>query len=152
MKSTTNSNEDSVYPKQASAFRKGELIMIDGLACKIMEMTKVKPGKHGVAKCQFVAIEIFNNSKKLLSASSKSNVDAPVTSRSEWIFLGMDSEDYMSLLDENTGETRQDLKLPANQLGKQIKDLYYPEQNPVRITLYEVAGMEKVDGVKLDTM
>ena len=50
----TASAEASVtYPKQCSALRKNEYVVIKDIACKIVEMSTSKTGKHGHAKVLF---------------------------------------------------------------------------------------------------
>ncbi len=38
--------------------------MIDGEPCRIMDIAKSKPGKHGSAKARIVAIGVFDNQKR----------------------------------------------------------------------------------------
>ena len=38
--------------------------MIDGEPCRIMDISKSKPGKHGSAKARIVAIGVFDNQKR----------------------------------------------------------------------------------------
>lgn len=45
-------------PKQCSAFRKGECVVIKGRPCKIVEMSTSKTGKHGHAKVSYT-ITVF---------------------------------------------------------------------------------------------
>jgi len=52
-------NAALVYPTQCSALRKNGLVMIKGKACRIVEMSTSKAGKHGHAKVHMVAVDIF---------------------------------------------------------------------------------------------
>ena len=56
---TAGSGAALVYPKQCSALRKSEFVMIKGKACKIVDMSTSKTGKHGHAKVHMVALDIF---------------------------------------------------------------------------------------------
>lgn len=67
---------------QASACRKGSHIMIKDRACKIVEMSTSKTGKHGHAKCKFMAIDIFDGTKHEKIESSTHNVDVSSPARS----------------------------------------------------------------------
>jgi hypothetical protein len=47
------------YPAQASSVRKGGFILINGYACKVVNMSTAKTGKHGGAKvCVLSALEL----------------------------------------------------------------------------------------------
>ena len=63
------------HPAQASACRKGSHLMIKGHACKIVDMSTSKTGKHGHAKCKFTAVDIFDGSKHEMLESSTHNVE-----------------------------------------------------------------------------
>ena len=48
---------------EAGQVRKGGFIMIKGNPCKVSDVSTSKTGKHGHAKCNFIAYNIFNNKK-----------------------------------------------------------------------------------------
>ena len=75
-------------------------------------MTTSKTGKHGHAKCHFTALDIFTAKKMEMLESSSHNVEIPNVTRYEYSLLDID-EDFVSLMDES-GETRDDLKMPEN--------------------------------------
>jgi hypothetical protein len=49
--------------------------MIKGHACKIIDMSTSKTGKHGHAKCKFMAADIFDGGKHEMVETSTHNVD-----------------------------------------------------------------------------
>ncbi len=61
-----------------SSVKEGSYIMIDGVACKIVEYEKSKPGKHGSAKARVVGIGIFDGTKKSLVSPVSGNVEVPI--------------------------------------------------------------------------
>lgn len=52
-----------VYPSEAGQIKKGGFIMIKGRPCKVVNVSTSKTGKHGHAKANFTAIDIFNGKK-----------------------------------------------------------------------------------------
>ena len=52
--------------------------MIDGEPCKIVEVEKSKPGKHGAAKARNVAISVTTGSKKNLISPVDARVEVPM--------------------------------------------------------------------------
>ena len=51
------------YPTEAGQIRKGGHIVIKGRPCKVVNVSTSKTGKHGHAKCNFTAIDIFTGKK-----------------------------------------------------------------------------------------
>ena len=50
-------------PVDVGELRVGGYMIIDGEPCRIVDIAKSKPGKHGSAKARIVAIGIFDNQK-----------------------------------------------------------------------------------------
>jgi translation initiation factor 5A len=51
-------------PVDVGELRVGGYMMIDGEPCRIVDISKSKPGKHGSAKARIVAIGVFDNQKR----------------------------------------------------------------------------------------
>lgn len=61
--------------------------MIDGEPCRIVDLTKSKPGKHGSAKARVVAIGIFDGGKRSFVKPVDANVEVPmIDKRSGQVF------------------------------------------------------------------
>lgn len=65
-------------PVEVGTLRKGSYIMIDDEPCRIVDLTKSKPGKHGSAKARIVAIGIFDGSKRSFVKPVDANVEVPI--------------------------------------------------------------------------
>jgi len=52
---STTSGASDTYPLQCSALRKNGFVVLKGKACKIVDMSTSKTGKHGHAKVSFCA-------------------------------------------------------------------------------------------------
>lgn len=73
--------------------------MIDNEPCRIMDITKSKPGKHGAAKARIVAIGVFDGQKRQFVKPVDANAEVP-------------------LIDKRTGQI-----FAVNPTGVQIMDL-----------------------------
>ena len=51
-------------PVDVGELRVGGYMMIEGEPCRIMDIAKSKPGKHGSAKARIVAIGVFDKQKR----------------------------------------------------------------------------------------
>jgi translation initiation factor 5A len=58
--------------------RVGGYMMIEGEPCKIMDITKSKPGKHGAAKARIVAIGVFDGQKRQFVKPVDANAEVPL--------------------------------------------------------------------------
>ncbi|KFY28859.1 hypothetical protein V493_02710 [Pseudogymnoascus sp. VKM F-4281 (FW-2241)] len=99
------------FPMQCSALRKGGHVLIKNRPCKITDMSTSKTGKHGHAKVHLVAEDIFTKKKLEDLSPSTHNMDVPNVTRKEYTFLTLD-DGFLSLFDEATGNTRDDVKMP----------------------------------------
>ncbi|CAN1313886.1 Eukaryotic translation initiation factor 5A-4 [Linum perenne] len=103
--SKADAGASKTYPQQAGTIRKNGYIVIKGRPCKVVEVSTSKTGKHGHAKCHFVAIDIFNGKKLEDIVPSSHNCD---------------------LLTDN-GNTKDDLKLPTDEaLLTQVCPIHWP--------------------------
>jgi translation initiation factor 5A len=59
-----NCGECMSRPVDVGELRVGGYMMIDGEPCRIMDIAKSKPGKHGSAKARIVAIGVFDGQKR----------------------------------------------------------------------------------------
>merc|ERR1711872_766787 len=116
------SNASLTVPKQCSALRKSEFVMIKGHACKIVDMSTSKTGKHGHAKVHMVALDIFDGKKYEDICPSTHNMNVPIVARKTYNLIHIDDDDYLQLMDEE-GNTKEDLKA-SGELGEQIKKQY----------------------------
>ncbi len=65
-------------PMDVGELRVGGYMMIDGEPCKIVDVTKSKPGKHGAAKARIVAIGVFDNQKRQFVKPVDSGAEVPI--------------------------------------------------------------------------
>jgi translation initiation factor 5A len=70
--------ESMTKPVDVGDLRVGGYMMIEGEPCKIMDITKSKPGKHGSAKARIVAIGVFDNQKRQFVKPVDSGAEIPI--------------------------------------------------------------------------
>ncbi len=87
---------------QAGCLKNGSLVMIKGHPCKVVSFSTAKTGKHGAAKAMVTGIDIFTANKYECTFGSSDNVDAPLQTKKEYTLIDIDSEGYMSLMDEHS--------------------------------------------------
>jgi len=98
-------------PVSVGSLKVGQNVVIDGEPCKIVELEKSKPGKHGSAKARLVAMGIFDNQKRSMISPVDSKVEVPMIDKrsGQVISLG----DVMSIMDTETYEML-DIPLPSD--------------------------------------
>jgi len=111
-------------PVDGGELRVGGYMMIDGELCRIMDISKSKPGKHGSAKARIVAIGVFDNQKRQFVKPVDCGAEIPI-------------------IDKRPGQV-----FAVNPTGVQIMDLEtyeyldapFPEEEDLKAKL--VAGTE----------
>jgi len=146
----TSSGASETYPQQCSALRKNGHVMIKGRPCKIVEMSTSKTGKHGHAKVHLVAIDIFTGKKLEDICPSTHNMDVPNVSRKDYQLTNIE-DGFLSLMDDS-GDTREDIKLPEENedLAKEIRTKFEADESFL-VTVVKAVGEEMVVGTKVLT-
>ena len=116
----TQSGASESYPMQCSALRKNGFVLIKDRPCKIVEMSTSKTGKHGHAKVNLVGIDIFTGKKYEDICPSTHNMMVPNVARKEYNLMDITDDGFVSLLDPEKNDTRDDIKLPNSDLGKAL--------------------------------
>merc|ERR1712060_548833 len=99
------------YPIEAGQIRKGGFIMIKGRPCKVSDVTSSKTGKHGHAKCHFVAINIFTGKKVEDLVPASHTTYSPFVKKIELQAMDVSDDGFLSCMDED-GNVREDLLVP----------------------------------------
>jgi len=95
-------------PVDLGSLKVGHNIIIDNEPCRIVELEKSKPGKHGSAKVRLVAMGIFDNVKRSLVGPADNKVEVPIIDKKTGQVLSI-SEDSASVMDS---ETLQVIEMP----------------------------------------
>lgn len=126
-------------------------MVIKNRPCKVLDVSTSKTGKHGHAKCNFVAVDIFTGRKLEDMCPSSHNCDVPNIARNEYQLLDITEDGFVSLMDAS-GNTKDDLSLPkgTEELDKVAEDLKaaFAEGKDVMVTVVTAMGEEQIQGFK----
>ncbi|KAJ2467457.1 translation initiation factor eIF5A [Coemansia sp. RSA 2322] len=115
-----DSGASLTYPMQCSALRKNGHVVMKGRPCKVIDMSTSKTGKHGHAKVNYTGIDIFTGRKYEDMSPSTHNVDVPNITRAEFVLIDI-ADGFLSLMDD-TGEMKEDVKVPEGELGDKLNE------------------------------
>ena len=92
------------------SLKKGDTIIIDGHACKVTDTTTSRPGKHGHAKVNMMAVGLLDGKKRNLVMPGHDKVEAPIIEKKTAQVLGV-SGNTANVMDSESFETF-DLEIP----------------------------------------
>lgn len=151
---STHSGASETYPMQCSALRKNGFVVLKGKACKIVDMSTSKTGKHGHAKVHLVGLDIFTGKKYEDICPSTHNMQVPNVSRTEFEVIDLSEDSFFSMMTED-GSTRDDLKITENcspNTPEAIRDLITQAEaagERVIATVWKALGEEVVKELKI---
>jgi len=146
--SGTTAGASDVFPSEAGQIKKGGYIMIKGRPCKVVNVSTSKTGKHGHAKANFTAIDIFNGKKVEDVVPTTHTTYVPNVNRSEYQLLDIE-DGFLSLLTDG-GETRDDLKLPDYPEGFDQEILKaFKDGKSLSISVLSACGIDQVIAYKV---
>lgn len=101
------------------SLKKGDTIIMDGAPCRITDTSTSRPGKHGHAKVNMMAVGILDGKKRQTVMPGHDKVEAPIIEKKSAQVLSvsgnsanvMDSESYetfdMDIPEELRGEVKE---------------------------------------------
>lgn len=142
---SADAGSSTTFPRQCSALRKNGHVVLKGRPCKIVEMSTSKTGKHGHAKVHMIGIDLFTSKKYEDICPSTHNMNVPNVSRLDFDVLGISDDGFLSLI--NDKGSRDDLKLPDGDMGKEIREKFEID-NSLQVTILKAMDEETVVGWK----
>lgn len=143
---SSDAGASDTFPMQCSALRKNGFVVIKDRPCKIVSMTTSKTGKHGGAKVHLVAIDIFDGKKVEELCPSTHNMMVPKVEKKEYQVVDITDDGFCSLLTDS-GDTKDDLKLPEGELGEKIRK-EFDEGKEVLVTVQAAMKQEMIMSFK----
>lgn len=130
----------SIKKSEAKSLKPGAYFLIEGEPCRVISIEKSKPGKHGAAKANIVAVGFFDNRKRNVIMPADRMVDVPlIDKRSATVITDM-GETY-SLMDSETFETYEVPKPTDEEISSKI------ELNAA-VEVWDVMGQKVITRVK----
>ena len=103
----------------ANNIQKGSFIIMEGAACRVVDVEISKPGKHGHTKVRISAMGLVDDKKRIEVMPGHDNVEVPIIEKRNAQVLSVQG-DTANVMDSETYETY-DLKIPEEFKG-QIKE------------------------------
>ena len=101
----------------AGSMKSGSVMLIDGVACKVVDKQISRPGKHGHAKCRITGVGLLDDKKRVLVMPGHDSVDIPIIGKRTAQVLSI-TGDIANVMDAETYETF-DLPIPS-ELKEQV--------------------------------
>lgn len=123
-------------------------IVIKDHPCKVSAVSTSKTGKHGHAKCNFTAIDIFTGKKYEDIVPSTHTVHVPFVVRKEYTLVDITNDGFVSLMDE-AGEMREDVRLPEypENFAREIQAAFETGKSHT-VTLLSAMGHDQIVAIK----
>ncbi len=103
-------DEGETKKVSCSSLKVGSYIVMDGVACKVVDIQVSRPGKHGHAKARITAVGLLDNKKRVEVMPGHDMVDTPIIGKKTAQVLAING-DVANVMDVETYETF-DLKIP----------------------------------------
>ncbi|ABR56496.1 translation initiation factor IF-5A [Methanococcus aeolicus] len=123
-------------PVELGSLKVGQYIVIDEVPCRIVDMTKSKPGKHGGAKIRLTAMGLFENVKKEHVGPTSSRADVPLIDKRKGQVLSI-MGDLVQIMDLETFDT---LEIPMPEDVEEI-------DSGMEVEYFEAVGRYKITRV-----
>ena len=108
--------EGDTKPVSVGSLKKGSYVVIDGVACKVVDTQVSRPGKHGHAKVRLVAVGLIDGKKRDIVMPGHDMIDTPIVDKRNAQVLSIQGN-VANVMDAETYETF-DLKIPDDLKGQ----------------------------------
>lgn len=122
----------------AGSIKEGSNIVLEGVACKVINVQISRPGKHGHAKVRIEAVGLIDEKKRLVVMPGHDNVEVPIIDKRNAQVLSVHG-DMANVMDSETYETF-DLKIP-----EELKDSLV---EGVQVLYWQILGEKILKQVK----
>ncbi|MFE7100638.1 translation initiation factor IF-5A [Streptomyces erythrochromogenes] len=132
------------FAVRAGTLRRNGHVLMDGLPCRLTDVSISKSGQRGQTEVNLTGIDIFTGERHEDMHPCAHEVEAPVVVHTEYVLAGIDGG-YLSLAAGPTGVGRDGVALPEGALGRDIESDFAAGRD-VRVTVTRAMGREAVTG------
>ncbi|MEM5827978.1 MAG: translation initiation factor IF-5A [Candidatus Aenigmatarchaeota archaeon] len=124
--------------KAIKELKEGDLVLIEGVPCKVESVSTSVTGKHGSAKTRVEAIGLFDGRRRSIVQPADEDVEIPIIKRKKAQVLAIIG-DRVQLMDLETYENFE-LEIPEEKRGKlkEGEETWY----------YEIMGIRTLKDLK----
>lgn len=108
--------EGETKKTDAGSMKPGSFMVMDGAACKVVDIQISRPGKHGHAKARITGVGLIDGKKRVEVMPGHDLVDVPIIGKKTAQVLSI-TGDKANLMDVDTYETF-DLEIPDELKGQ----------------------------------
>ena len=101
------------------SLQKGNYVVLDGAACRVVDTQTSRPGKHGHAKVRLSAVGLIDEKKRVVVMPGHDNIEVPIVEKKSAQVLSING-DVANVMDSETYETF-DLKIPEELKGQVVE-------------------------------
>ncbi|RLI30364.1 translation initiation factor IF-5A [Candidatus Bathyarchaeota archaeon] len=127
-------------PVDVGSIKEGQYIVIDGEPCRVVELEKSKPGKHGSAKARIVAVGVFDGVKRSIVSPVDARIEVPIIEKRSGQIIST-TPDTVQVMDLETYETFETPMPTEEELKSRIA-------NGVEVEYWKILGRVKIIRVK----
>jgi translation initiation factor 5A len=102
--------------QSVGSLKKGSNVVIDDVACTVTDLSVSRPGKHGHAKVNFMAVGILDGRKRNVVMPGHDDVDVPLIEKKNAQVLSV-SGTHANVMDSENFETF-DIEIPEELQGQ----------------------------------
>ncbi len=118
--------------------KKGDTIIIDDAPCKVTDLATSRPGKHGHAKVNLMAVGILDGKKRNLVLPGHDKIEAPIIEKKSAQILSI-SGNKANVMNTETYETFE-MDIPEELQGQ--------VQEGSEVLYWQIMGMKVMKQVK----
>ena len=105
--------------QSVGSLQKGSSIILEGTACRVVDIQVSRPGKHGHAKVRLTAVGLVDDKKRIVVMPGHDSVDVPIIEKKSAQVLSIQGV-TANVMDSETYETF-DLKIPEDLKGQVVE-------------------------------